>query len=64
MKITCIAILPFFGSILADRLVSIPFKSAKKNTYANALGIKKLGRLVDVPLENIDLAYLVDLAVG
>jgi hypothetical protein len=64
MKITCIAILPFFGSILADRLVSIPFKSAQKNTYANALGIKKLGRLVDVPLENIDLAYLVDLAVG
>ena len=64
MKITCIVIFPLFGSILADRLVSIPFKSAQKNTYANALGIKKLGGLGDVPFGTMDLAYLVDLAVG
>lgn len=49
------------------KLVSIPFTAVERtggSIRASASGSKKLGELVDVPLENIDLAYLIDIQVG
>jgi hypothetical protein len=51
----------------ASKLVTIPFTGVdRKGLSASAWGPgrKKLGSLVDVPLENIDLAYLIDVEVG
>ncbi|CEP07520.1 hypothetical protein [Parasitella parasitica] len=49
----------------ASKLISIPFTAVdRKGIKAAAWGRKKLGTLVDVPLENVDLAYLIDIHIG
>lgn len=48
-----------------SKLVSIPFTAVdRKGIKAAGWGRKNLGALVDVPLENVDLAYLIDINVG
>jgi hypothetical protein len=49
----------------ATKLVTIPFTAVGRNGIrASAYGNRKLGDLIDVPLENIDLAYLIDIEIG
>lgn len=49
----------------ASSLVSIPFTAIERvgNSISSAAS-KKLADLVDVPLKNIDLAYLIDIEIG
>jgi hypothetical protein len=49
-----------------SKLVTIPFTAVERTSgiRASSSSSKKLGELVDVPLENIDLAYLIDIEVG
>jgi hypothetical protein len=52
-------------TVFASKLVTVPFTAIdRKSISATAYGRKKLGGLVDVPLENIDLAYLIDIQIG
>jgi hypothetical protein len=55
-----------FSPVFANQLISVPFTATevKHKGVKNSGGFKKLGTLIDVPLENIDLAYLVDITVG
>jgi hypothetical protein len=51
----------------ASKLVTIPFTGVDRQGLSASAwgpGRKKLGSIIDVPLENIDLAYLIDVEVG
>lgn len=51
----------------ASKLVTIPFTGTDRKGLSDSAwgpGRKKLGSIIDVPLENIDLAYLIDLEIG
>ncbi|KAI9260324.1 aspartic peptidase domain-containing protein [Helicostylum pulchrum] len=49
----------------ASSLVSIPFTAVERvGNGISSSGSKKLADLVDVPLKNIDLAYLIDIEIG
>lgn len=50
-------------TVVAAKLVTIPF-TAVERTGISAAGHTKLSDLVDVPLKNIDLAYLIDVEIG
>ncbi|KAI7892377.1 aspartic peptidase domain-containing protein [Mucor mucedo] len=52
-------------TVVSAKLVTIPFTAVERTGIsASAVGNKKLGGLVDVPLKNIDLAYLIDVEIG
>ncbi|KAI8638395.1 aspartic peptidase domain-containing protein [Parasitella parasitica] len=65
MKSIVFLISTAIAAAYASKLVSIPFTAVdRKGIKAAAWGRKKLGALVDVPLENVDLAYLIDIHIG
>lgn len=65
MKSIILLISTAIATAYASKLVSIPFTAVdRKGIKAAASGRKKLGTLVDVPLENVDLAYLIDISIG
>lgn len=52
-------------TLASSKIVTIPFTAVERNGIrASASGRKKLGDLVDAPLKNIDLAYLIDVEIG
>ncbi|KAL9544370.1 hypothetical protein MBANPS3_007664 [Mucor bainieri] len=65
MKSIILLISTAITAAYCSKLVSIPFTAVdRKGIKAAGWGRKKLGALVDVPLENVDLAYLIDINVG
>lgn len=65
MKSIIFLISTAIAAAYASKLVSIPFTAVgRKSLKAAASGRKKLGTIVSVPLENIDLAYLIDISIG
>ncbi|RCI02596.1 hypothetical protein CU098_006375 [Rhizopus stolonifer] len=49
----------------ASKIVTIPFTATdRKSIHASAWRSKKLNELIDAPLENVDLAYLIDIKLG
>ncbi|CAO3641110.1 unnamed protein product [Mucor hiemalis] len=62
MKLHAILIFTAISYALASKLISLPFKGVERtNLRASASQGKGL---VDAPLENIDLAYLIDIQLG
>lgn len=62
MKLHAILISTAISYALASKLISLPFKGVERtNLRASASQGKGL---VDAPLENIDLAYLIDIQLG
>ena len=61
MKSFVLLISSAISVVTAAKLVSIPFTGVEKVSL-RASG--KNQTLVDVPLENIDLAYLIDIQIG
>lgn len=52
-------------TVVSAKFITIPFTAVERTGIsASAVGNKKLGDLVDVPLKNIDLAYLIDVEIG
>lgn len=50
---------------LAEKLITVPFTASERvGNGITSSGSKKLADLIDVPLKNIDLAYLIDIEVG
>ena len=65
MKSIVLLISSAITAAYCSKLVSIPFTAVdRKGIKAAGWGRKKLGALVDVPLENVDLAYLIDINIG
>lgn len=65
MKSIVLLISSAIAAAYCSKLVSIPFTAVdRKGIKAAGWGRKKLGALVDVPLENVDLAYLIDINIG
>lgn len=60
MKLHAILISTAISCVLASsKLISLPFKGVERTSLrASGKG------LVDAPLENIDLAYLIDIQIG
>ncbi|KAI9364606.1 aspartic peptidase domain-containing protein [Pilaira anomala] len=50
---------------LAEKLITVPFTASERvGNGITSSGSKKLADLIDVPLKNIDLAYLIDIEIG
>lgn len=64
MKFTvCLISIAISNVVLAAKLVSLPFTAVDRKSLSSA-GVKKQGTLVNAPLENVDLAYLIDVDIG
>jgi hypothetical protein len=65
MKLTACVISLAITSAFATKLISVPFTAVdRKSLSATSTGKKKQGGPVNVPLENVDLAYLIDVNIG
>jgi hypothetical protein len=63
MKFAILLISTAISCVASSKLISIPFKGIERANL-KASGVKNGTVLVDVPLENIDLAYLIDISIG
>ncbi|OBZ89891.1 Gastricsin [Choanephora cucurbitarum] len=65
MKLTALLITAAISAVAASKTITVHFTATdRKKLHASTWRASSLGRLISAPLENVDLAYLIDIQLG